>query len=69
MIDAVTAGLTGVAATIDCGRLRVEYPTARYSARQVVAFLLERFDMVDITVPDADLESVLRRICAGAVSA
>lgn len=66
-VTSVRTGLPGVDAVItDSGRLRVDYPTARYNSREVVGYLLEQFELTDITVPDADLESVLRRIYAGA---
>ncbi|MDI6098938.1 ATP-binding cassette domain-containing protein [Actinoplanes sp. NEAU-A12] len=49
----------------ESGRIRVEYPVERWSARQVIAVLLNRFDLTDVLVPDADLETLLRRIYAG----
>jgi len=64
--DLVRQGLPGASARItDAGRLAVDYPTAQYRAREVVRYLLDQFDLVDIVVPEADLETVLRRIYAG----
>ncbi|AEV84561.1 ABC transporter ATP-binding protein [Actinoplanes sp. SE50] len=62
----ITEGLPEVDATpAESGRIRVEFPVDRWSARQVIAFLLDRFDLSDVLVPDADLETLLRRIYAG----
>lgn len=62
----VQSGLPGAVAEItDARRLRVEYQTSRYRALAVVGYLLEHFELADITVPDANLESVLRRIYSG----
>jgi len=61
----VQAALPGVQATTDDGRIRVEYPSATMTAREVIMFLLDHLDVVDVLVPDMDLETVLRRIYAG----
>lgn len=68
--DAVVAlietHLAGASArVVHGGRIRIEYPVARWSARQVMGFLLERFDVVDCVAPEPDLEMVLRRIYTG----
>ncbi|MGW6907296.1 ABC transporter ATP-binding protein [Streptomyces sp. NPDC054940] len=59
----VEQGLPGVRATpSDGGRIRVDYPVELFTSRQVLAFLLERFDLADCYAPEPDLEEVLRRI-------
>ncbi|MEV3860388.1 ATP-binding cassette domain-containing protein [Streptomyces sp. NPDC050095] len=65
--DAVCAlveqGLPGVqAAPADGGRIQVTYPAGEFTSRQVLAFLLDRFDLVDCFAPEPDLEDVLRQI-------
>ncbi|WP_371483075.1 ATP-binding cassette domain-containing protein [Kitasatospora sp. NBC_00315] len=58
--------LPGVSARpVEGGRIRVEYPARRWSARQVMGFLLENFELTDCVAPEPDLESVLRRIYTG----
>ncbi|MFD8615582.1 ATP-binding cassette domain-containing protein [Streptomyces sp. NPDC059631] len=58
--------LDGVSASIhEAGRVRVEYPADRWTARQVMGFLLEHFDITDCVAPEPDLEMVLRRIYTG----
>jgi ABC-2 type transport system ATP-binding protein len=58
--------LPGVSAAAgEDGRIRVEYPVDRFTSRQVLAFLLERFDLADCYAPEPDLEDVLRRIYGG----
>ncbi|WP_063835392.1 ATP-binding cassette domain-containing protein [Streptomyces sp. NRRL S-118] len=58
--------LDGVTATpADGGRVVVEYPAGRWSARQVMGFLLDHFDVTDCVAPEPDLELVLRRIYTG----
>ncbi|MFF4579741.1 ATP-binding cassette domain-containing protein [Streptomyces sp. NPDC001389] len=49
----------------DGGRIKVEYPADRWTARQVMGFLLEHFDITDCVAPEPDLEMVLRRIFNG----
>ncbi|NYI04211.1 ABC transporter ATP-binding protein [Allostreptomyces psammosilenae] len=44
------------------GRVRVDYPSDRLTSRQVLAFLLERFDITDCYAPEPDLETVIRDI-------
>ncbi|MEU6846781.1 ATP-binding cassette domain-containing protein [Streptomyces sp. NPDC046716] len=44
------------------GRVQVDYPAAEFTSRQVLAFLLDRFDLVDCYAPEPDLEDVLRQI-------
>ncbi|MFE6993749.1 hypothetical protein ACFVFN_37275, partial [Streptomyces pharetrae] len=59
----VEAGLPGVQATPDDGgRVRVDYPTGRYTSRQVLTFLLDHFDLADWYAPEPGLEDVLRKI-------
>ncbi|MGC0333769.1 ABC-2 type transport system ATP-binding protein [Streptomyces sp. SAI-170] len=59
----IETGLPGVHATADTdGRIRVTYPTGRYTSRQVLSFLLDRFDLADCYAPEPDLEDVLRQI-------
>ncbi|KUO05216.1 ABC transporter ATP-binding protein [Streptomyces caeruleatus] len=59
----IEAGLPGVRATPDDrGRIRVDYPTGRYTSREVLAFLLDRFDLADWYAPEPGLEDVLRKI-------
>jgi ABC-2 type transport system ATP-binding protein len=43
-------------------RFKVEYPVERYSAREVLALMLEKFDIVDCFVPEPDLQNVLREL-------
>ncbi|MDX3536024.1 ATP-binding cassette domain-containing protein [Streptomyces sp. MB09-01] len=62
----IEAHLDGASATlVDGGRIKVEYPADRWSARQVMGFLLEHFDVTDCVAPEPDLEMVLRRIYTG----
>ncbi|GAB3079011.1 ABC transporter ATP-binding protein [Micromonospora schwarzwaldensis] len=59
----IHAGLPEVTAVpAEGSRIRVEYPVRHLSARQVIAFLLDAFELTDVLVPDADLETLLRRI-------
>ncbi|MGW0882598.1 ABC transporter ATP-binding protein [Streptomyces sp. NPDC002671] len=59
----IEQGLPGVNVTsAEDARIRVDYPVDRFSSRQVLAFLLERFDLTDCYAPEPDLEDVLRRI-------
>ncbi|MEU5273555.1 ATP-binding cassette domain-containing protein [Streptomyces hygroscopicus] len=65
--DAVCAtverGLPGVRAVpADGGRVHVDYPAAEFTSRQVLAFLLDHFDLADCYAPEPDLEDVLRQI-------
>ncbi|MDH6128373.1 ATP-binding cassette domain-containing protein [Kitasatospora sp. GP82] len=65
-IALIEARLDGASATVvDGGRIRVEYPTGRWTSRQVMGLLLEHFDVTDCVAPEPDLESVLRRIYTG----
>ncbi|MFI8952341.1 ATP-binding cassette domain-containing protein [Streptomyces sp. NPDC053750] len=69
-VDAVCAiverGLPGVRAVpADGGRIHVDYPTGEFTSKQVLAFLLERFDLADCYAPEPDLEDVLRQIYGG----
>ncbi|BCJ66311.1 ABC transporter ATP-binding protein [Polymorphospora rubra] len=58
-------GLPGVRAVPDGpGRIRVDFPVPRWSARQVMAFVLEHFDVTECFAPEPDLETVLRRVYA-----
>ena len=58
--------LDGVSAKqVEGGRIKVEYPAPRWTARQVMGFLLEHFDLTDCVAPEPDLEMVLRRIYTG----
>ncbi|MFJ4624116.1 ATP-binding cassette domain-containing protein [Streptomyces sp. NPDC088812] len=62
-LHTIEAGLPGVRAVPgDEGRIRVEYPTGEYTSRQVLTFLLDRFDLADWYAPEPDLEDVLRQI-------
>ncbi|MEW1927119.1 ATP-binding cassette domain-containing protein [Streptomyces sp. NPDC088360] len=62
-LDLIERGLPGVRASEDGGgRIRVDYPAGLFTSRQVLAFLLERFDLTDCYAPEPDLEDVLRRI-------
>ncbi|WP_405014793.1 ATP-binding cassette domain-containing protein [Kitasatospora sp. NBC_01539] len=63
LVESSLPGVTARAA--DGGRIRVDYPVGRWSARQVMGFLLEHFDLVDCVAPEPDLETVLRRIYTG----
>jgi ABC-2 type transport system ATP-binding protein len=59
----IEAGLPGTRASGDGGgRVRVEYPVAALTSREVLGFLLARFDLVDCYAPEPDLEDVLREI-------
>ncbi|MBO1334462.1 ATP-binding cassette domain-containing protein [Streptomyces sp. VRA16 Mangrove soil] len=59
----VEAQLPGVRAVpADGGRVQVDYPAEEFTSRQVLAFLLDRFDLVDCYAPEPDLEDVLRQI-------
>ncbi|MET8180550.1 ATP-binding cassette domain-containing protein [Streptomyces sp. NPDC005336] len=59
----VEQGLPGVRATLtDGGRIRIDYPADRFTSRQVLAFLLDRFDLADCYAPEPGLEDVLREI-------
>jgi ABC-2 type transport system ATP-binding protein len=62
VVRRVEEGLPGVRAVPDDGRIRVVYPTGRYTSRQVLTFLLDRFDLADWYAPEPGLEDVLRRI-------
>ncbi|MFC8451519.1 ATP-binding cassette domain-containing protein [Kitasatospora sp. NPDC057223] len=65
-IALIEARLPGVSARpAEGGRIRVEYPAREWSARQVMGFLLEHFDLTDCVAPEPDLETVLRRIYTG----
>lgn len=67
-VELIEKGLDGASAQrIDGGRIKVEYPVARWTARQVMGFLLDHFDVTDCVAPEPDLEMVLRRIYAGQV--
>ncbi|MFD7812222.1 ATP-binding cassette domain-containing protein [Streptomyces sp. NPDC059785] len=69
-LGTIEAGLPGVRALPgDEGRIRVEYPTGAYTSRQVLAFLLDRFDLADWYAPEPDLEDVLRQIYSGSRAA
>ncbi|GLX50763.1 ABC transporter ATP-binding protein [Streptomyces hygroscopicus subsp. hygroscopicus] len=69
-ISLIGKGLEGASARlVDGGRIRVEYPVARWTSRQVMGFLLDHFDVTDCVAPEPDLEMVLRRIYAGRVAA
>ena len=62
----IELALPGVSASSgDDGRIKVDYPVERFTSRQVLAFLLERFDLADCYAPEPDLEDVLRRIYSG----
>ncbi|MET7286403.1 ATP-binding cassette domain-containing protein [Streptomyces sp. NPDC005573] len=62
-IALIETHLAGASArAVHGGRIRIEYPVGRWSARQVMGFLLESFDVVDCVAPEPDLEMVLRRI-------
>ncbi|WP_329485292.1 ATP-binding cassette domain-containing protein [Kitasatospora sp. NBC_01246] len=63
MIEDRLPGVT--ARPVEGGRIRVEYPTRHSSAREVMGFLLEHFDVTDCVAPEPDLETVLRRIYTG----
>lgn len=65
-IALIEASLPGVTARqAQGGRIKVEYPAREWSARQVMGFLLEHFDLTDCVAPEPDLETVLRRIYTG----
>ncbi|MFB7517164.1 ATP-binding cassette domain-containing protein [Streptomyces sp. NPDC056144] len=69
-IELVERELPGVSARpADGGRIRVDYPSDRWSARQVMGFLLDHFDLADCVAPEPDLETVLRRIYTARVGA
>ncbi|WP_329335274.1 ATP-binding cassette domain-containing protein [Streptomyces sp. NBC_00663] len=64
--ELIEKGLAGATAQeVDGGRIKVEYPVACWTARQVMGFLLDHFDVTDCVAPEPDLEMVLRRIYAG----
>ncbi|MFH9938088.1 ATP-binding cassette domain-containing protein [Streptomyces murinus] len=65
-IGLIEKGLDGASAALtEDGRVKVEYPVARWTARQVMGFLLDHFDVTDCVAPEPDVEMVLRRIYAG----
>ncbi|MGM9331134.1 ABC transporter ATP-binding protein [Streptomyces murinus] len=65
-ISLIEKGLDGASATLtEDGRVKVVYPVARWTARQVMGFLLDHFDVTDCVAPEPDVEMVLRRIYAG----
>ena len=65
-IGLIEKGLDGASAMLtEDGRVKVEYPVARWTARQVMGFLLDHFDVTDCVAPEPDVEMVLRRIYAG----
>ncbi|MEU6461574.1 ATP-binding cassette domain-containing protein [Streptomyces sp. NPDC046976] len=69
-IGLIEKGLDGASATLtEDGRVKVEYPVARWTARQVMGFLLDHFDVTDCVAPEPDVEMVLRRIYAGRAAA
>ncbi|MET8689303.1 ATP-binding cassette domain-containing protein [Streptomyces sp. NPDC004732] len=62
-MDRIERGLPGARAAVqDGGRIRVDYPAGLFASRQVLAFLLDHFDLVDCYAPEPDLEEVLRQI-------
>ena len=62
-VELIERRLPGVSARpVEGGRIRIEYPARDWTARQVMGFLLEHFDLTDCVAPEPDLESVLRRI-------
>lgn len=64
-VERIERGLAGATARVgQDGRVRVDYPAARFDSRQVLAFLLHHFDLTDAYAPEPDLESVLRDIYA-----
>lgn len=66
--ELIEKGLDGASAhRLDGGRIKVEYPVARWTPRQVMGFLLDHFEVTDCVAPEPDLEMVLRRIYAGQV--
>ncbi|MFF8990258.1 ATP-binding cassette domain-containing protein [Streptomyces sp. NPDC014983] len=69
-LSLIEKGLDGASAQlVDGGRIKVEYPVARWTSRQVMGFLLDHFDVTDCVAPEPDLEMVLRRIYAGRAAA
>ncbi|MEU1019024.1 ATP-binding cassette domain-containing protein [Streptomyces sp. NPDC005898] len=67
VLERIERGLPGARAGEDeGGRVRVEYPVELFTSRQVLAFLLEHFDLTDCYAPEPDLEDVLRRVYEGA---
>lgn len=65
-IALIEGHLDGASATVlEGGRVKVEYHADRWTARQVMGFLLEHFDVTDCVAPEPDLEMVLRRIYTG----
>ncbi|MFK4070657.1 ATP-binding cassette domain-containing protein [Streptomyces sp. NPDC029674] len=62
-LERIERGLPGVRSSVgDGGRIRVDYPVDLFTSRQVLAFLLEHFDLTDCYAPEPDLEEVLRQI-------
>jgi ABC-2 type transport system ATP-binding protein len=62
-LERIEQGLPGVRASAEeSGRIRVDYPAGLFTSRQVLGFLLERFDLTDCYAPEPDLEEVLRQI-------
>ncbi|MER6328600.1 ABC transporter ATP-binding protein [Streptomyces sp. NPDC001034] len=69
-LSLIEKGLDGASAQlVDGGRIKVEYPVARWTSRQVMGFVLDHFDVTDCVAPEPDLEMVLRRIYAGRAAA
>ncbi|MFD4155086.1 ATP-binding cassette domain-containing protein [Streptomyces hydrogenans] len=69
-VDGIEAGLPGATAAVTPeGRIRVDYPADAFTSRQVLGFLLDRFELADCYAPEPDLETVLRQIYRGGVPA
>lgn len=65
-VRGIEAGLPGALATVTPdGRVRVDYPADAFNSRQVLGFLLDRFELADCYAPEPDLETVLRQIYRG----
>jgi ABC-2 type transport system ATP-binding protein len=63
---AVEIGLSGARAqAVDGGQIEVVYPVDRHSSRDVLTFLLDRFDIMDWYAPEPNLGTVIRNIYSG----
>lgn len=60
---AIETALTGTAVSVDDQRrVRVDFPTDQLSAREVLGWVLSRFEVIDCFAPEPDLQTVLREI-------
>ncbi len=64
LVEAILPGVTATPA--EGGRITVQYPVARLSAREVLTALLAHFEVTDCYAPEPELADVLRDIYAAA---